>query len=268
MAPISIDGTDITGATIDGQDVQEITVDGDTVFTAGSLPVAYSNLVAWYPFDSSFYGGSNGDDVTALFNSAQSGDSTAYDGTVNGATYQSSGGVTDINAGPNSGAFDFNGSTDSIDTGINNSVLSSPFTISAWFNPDSTGGLNAIVSNRLDPTPTPHFIIRVNSGVIEVNMINGGENVMSGPSVSTGTQNFVAFSHDGSTGRLYVNAGTAPEDTKAFSSDPFNNNVDAFIGRRPEGTNQSFDGKIDDVRFYNAELSGTQINEIYNNTEP
>jgi len=33
--PISIDGTDITGATIDGQDVQEITVDGQTVFTAG-----------------------------------------------------------------------------------------------------------------------------------------------------------------------------------------------------------------------------------------
>jgi len=33
--PISIDGTDITGATIDGTDVQEITVDGQTVFTAG-----------------------------------------------------------------------------------------------------------------------------------------------------------------------------------------------------------------------------------------
>jgi len=32
--PISIDGTDIAGATIDGQEVQEITVDGDTVFTA------------------------------------------------------------------------------------------------------------------------------------------------------------------------------------------------------------------------------------------
>jgi len=32
--PISIDGTDITGATIDGTDVQEITVDGDVVFSA------------------------------------------------------------------------------------------------------------------------------------------------------------------------------------------------------------------------------------------
>jgi hypothetical protein len=32
---VSIDGTNISGATIDGQDVQEITVDGDVVWTAG-----------------------------------------------------------------------------------------------------------------------------------------------------------------------------------------------------------------------------------------
>ena len=35
--PISIDGTDITGATIDGTDVQEITVDGDVVFSAVNI---------------------------------------------------------------------------------------------------------------------------------------------------------------------------------------------------------------------------------------
>ena len=38
--PISIDGTDITGATIDGTDVQEITVDDDVVFSA-SQPKIY-----------------------------------------------------------------------------------------------------------------------------------------------------------------------------------------------------------------------------------
>src|SRR6056297_2864362 len=98
IPPTSIDGTDITGATIDGTDVQEITVDGDVVFSAGpsNLPVAYSNLIAWYPFDSATYGGSNADDVTAIIGG--SGDDTAYDGTVNGGSYQSSGGVTDINA--------------------------------------------------------------------------------------------------------------------------------------------------------------------------
>jgi len=32
MAPTSIDGSEITGATIDGQEVSEITADGDVVY--------------------------------------------------------------------------------------------------------------------------------------------------------------------------------------------------------------------------------------------
>lgn len=85
--------------------IHEVNINGQIVEIDVTVPtpVAYSNLVAWYPFDSSFYGGSDADDVTALFNPNQSGDSTAYDGTVNGATYQPTGGVTDINIGVNSG---------------------------------------------------------------------------------------------------------------------------------------------------------------------
>lgn len=35
MAPVTIDGTSISGVTIDGTDVQEITIDGTSVWTAG-----------------------------------------------------------------------------------------------------------------------------------------------------------------------------------------------------------------------------------------
>ena len=42
--PISIDGTDITGATIDGQEVQEITVDGQTVFTSALDNYIFDNF--------------------------------------------------------------------------------------------------------------------------------------------------------------------------------------------------------------------------------
>jgi len=50
MAPISIDGTDITGATIDGQDVEEITVDGQTVFSASLFEESFehNNLSGLY----------------------------------------------------------------------------------------------------------------------------------------------------------------------------------------------------------------------------
>jgi len=54
--PISIDGTDITGATIDGTDVQEITVDGDTVFTAGVFPTTVTSR----PNDDGTFGPSDG----------------------------------------------------------------------------------------------------------------------------------------------------------------------------------------------------------------
>jgi len=52
IPPISIDGTDITGATIDGVEVDEITVDGTPVFSAGPPP--------------SVFAGSNDDNVYAL----------------------------------------------------------------------------------------------------------------------------------------------------------------------------------------------------------
>lgn len=37
MAPISFDGTDVTGITVDGDDVQEVTMDGDVVWVAETL---------------------------------------------------------------------------------------------------------------------------------------------------------------------------------------------------------------------------------------
>jgi len=264
--PTSIDGTDITGATIDGTDVQEITVDGQTVFTAETLPVAYSNLIAWYPFDSSFYGGSNADDATALFNSGQSGDSTAYDGTVSGATYQSSGGVTDIKAGANSGAFDFDGSNDYISTGINNTVISNPLSICAWFDIDSTGR-NPIVSNRLGTGTTPHFVFRYFGGANVFIDPGAGAFAISGPDDGVGAYHHMVFTSDGSTMRLYYDGNPTPVDSRSSNVQPFGISQAVDIGRRPSG-NEHFDGALDDVRIYNKALSGSEVSQIYNNTKP
>jgi len=70
------------------------------------LPVAASDLVAWYPFRSG-----TGEDLTA--GDSRFGDTTDYSAVVNGATFQASGGVTDIETGANSGAFDFDGTDES-----------------------------------------------------------------------------------------------------------------------------------------------------------
>jgi hypothetical protein len=265
MIPTSIDGTDITGATIDGTDVQEITVDGQTVFTAGpTLPVGFSNLVAWYPFDSATYGGSNADDVTAIIGG--SGDDTAYNGTVFGATYQSSGGVTDINAGANSGAFDFPNNTDKIDvTGAN--VSSTQWTIMAYY--EQNGGPD-----------TQHAIVLANTGGNEIfeiykgfgtlryNVKDANNNQSSQFPVSEGS-GFVHTALRWDNGSItYFSDGTSittdslPSSTLSFD--------EWGIGNRAPFANQddSINGLLDDVRIYNTALSDTDINQIYQNIEP
>jgi len=252
IPPTSIDGTDITGATIDGTDVQEITVDGQTVFTAEALPVAYSNLVAWYPFDSSFYGGSNADDVTALFNSGQSGDASAFDATVNGATYQSSGGVTDINAGANSGAFDFDGSNDTIDVNPFNSPPN--VTLCFW--------------GKLNTTPQSSFasfITGQGTGNFQIDFAPNGDIRFNGSAsfiIRQADTNYhhTAVTYDGSSIEVY-NDGTSVG----------SNNGDIIFDELILGTNRNedrfIDAVIDDVRVYNTVLTTQQVQKIVQNTQ-
>jgi len=265
IPPTSIDGTDITGATIDGTDVTEITVDGQTVFSAETLPVAYSDLIAWYPFDSATYGGSNADDVTALFNSNQSGDSTAYDGTVFGATYQSSGGVTDINAGANSGAFDFSANTDVIEvTGF--SITSDEWTLCAWVDNQNLGGnhnfgnvgktnLDDIITLNLDNGDFDPFFRRNASGF----------NITT-VSASTGYVHGCVTYNDGSVKAFLdgVQVGTLSVASGSMTINEFG------LGNRPPSTtvDDSAGAECDDFRVYTKALTQTQIADIYANTEP
>jgi len=270
MPPTSIDGTDITGATIDGTDVQEITVDGDTVFSAGpsNLPVAYSNLIAWYPFDSAEYGGSNADDVTAIIGA--SGDDTAYDGTVNGATYQSSGGVTDINAGANSGAFDFDGSNDVIDTSGGSFA---PTTFSFWLNPDFVISDNSPFTAPIAGINNDFRVIfgdNVSSAVSNesISIFSGAGSTLWKDTFSGNQWLHFVFRFD-SGWDAFVNGTSlgAPDALLSGGAPPAPSNTWSIGARSSQ--NQAFtDGTFDDVRFYNSVLTNQQITDIYNNTKP
>jgi len=272
MPPTSIDGTDITGATIDGTDVQEITVDGDTVFSAQTLPVAYSNLITWYPFDSATYGGSNADDVTAIIGG--SGDDTAYDGTLNGATYQSGGGVTDINAGANSGAFDFDGSNDFIAVPSNGFDSTQTFSISMWINADSNA--TARIFNTNDNVNG--FRLTYRDGQIPPSApatafedSNNRDDFAGSPTFGTGTWAFVCITFDDniSEAKAYLAANNvsftnfSTISTSGSGSDPIGPNLGGI-----SANSEFFNGRIDDLRIYNTALSSSQVNQIYLNTEP
>jgi len=249
--PIRIDGTDITGATIDGTDVQEITVDGQTVFSAQTLPVAYSNLVAWYPFDSATYGGSNADDVTAIIGG--SGDDTAYNLTANGTPqYQSSAGVTDIRAGANSGAFDFNGNSN-----FRGDTFSIPTTQCFWVNIQNQGSQYL---NYWDSGDQTSFIYDFNTNQLEwFNAIS--RTTLRTVSTPTGyihcaftvdSNGFLSVYVDGQlelSGSTNLSSGLVRVGASENETDPTN-------------------GFIDDFRVYNTDLSASQVNQIIQNTPP
>jgi len=266
IPPTSIDGTDITGATIDGTDVTEITVDGQTVFSAApsNLPVAFSDLIAWYPFDSATYGGLEADDVTAIIGG--SGDDTAYDGTVDGAIYRSSGGVTDINAGANSGAYEFqqnfnSSPNDAID--LPSQYLTTG-TVSVWVNVDTfdDGELFMI---GVDPDNFFGFRQSLQEFIVRDRDNHDTTTVGAASNMSTNTWHHLVWSVDGSTIRCWI------DNQRTNASGPEGLRFDEigypyfFQGFFPDF---SLDGHADDLRVYDKVLSDSEVTQIYNNTKP
>jgi hypothetical protein len=255
--PTSIDGTDITGATIDGQQVEEITIDGQTVFTATELPVAYSNLIAWYPFDSTFYGGANADDVTAILGG--SGDDTAFDGTVFGSTYLSSGGVTDINTGPNSGAFDFDGVNDRIELGV---VPPVPMTMMCNADYSIDNGFPHLLSAENGTGYNGAAVIQANKNVGDTRASADGTNFISGVSPQGFQHHALVVKSDSFEYFIDGNSqGSVSQSGIALTKT-------LRLGSRSGGALASnhMNGKIDDVRIYNTALSQSQISDIVSNT--
>jgi len=269
MAPVEIDGNPITGATIDGTDVQEITVDGQTVFSAQTLPVAASDLKAWHPFDASFYGGNNGDDVTATFLSQIASDTTDYSflNTADGpVTYLNSGGINDINAGPNSGAFESGGGRFK----RNGFSWSGDTTLCAWVK-DLTNGNSIQVYGFYGLGSTRFMSIainRVNPGIQFVldDGVNSYSAIISHNPANLSNFNHAAIRYESSTGlcTLFVNGQDVGDSSEASG---LNFNPSDFYGI---GSINQSNGQIvvDDCRFYESALTNAQINQIYQNTKP
>jgi hypothetical protein len=257
--PTSIDGTDITGATIDGTEVQEITVDGQTVFSAGIPDSALTqDLVAWYRFED---GDARDYASSSEFPSVSWGDSTSYDGTVNGATFQSSGGVTDFEDGANSGAFEFDGQDDFISFLYDLSF--SQMSVSLWaFQRSYPTFLSNFISD-VEIDGSADNIIRSNSDNNTILFQSGG-NSTSAPITSLNAWHHYAFTNDGSTLTGYID-GNQVTSTACNAPNFQIGNISRYTGG---GLADRFvDGFIDDVRYYKRGLSDQEISDIYNATE-
>jgi hypothetical protein len=227
----------------------------------GAVPssAVVDGLVAWYRFEDP-----SNTAIDATNELGVGSDTTAFDGTVNGASYVENGGVTDILTGTNSGAYDFDGVDDSI-----SDVKAAP-------QPPVT------ILASVD-MPTPNDFSRVYSST-DTNIRNGYAislraiddtylSRVAGPNSETTIKTSVNFSsisqlgltYDGSEMRQFIDGNIVA--TNPTSLTPSLN--PAKIGAPVNATQEEHsNGIIDDVRIYNRVLSGTEINQIYNNTKP
>ena len=212
------------------------------------------DLVAWYRFE-------DGDarDYTATLD-AQFADSTAYDGTVNGATFQSNGGVTDFENGTNSGAFDFD--NDNIEVSL---PTYSQLSVSVWVNWDDFNTSYLGPFDTYGSIDTHQFTFHDDGGDSGVLACLTPDGTFQFGSVSPDEWTHLLATYDGSTVTTYLNGSQANSGSASFSADLSEVGIGARFG---DTTTVVADGRIDDVRIYNRALTSSEVTDIYNATKP
>jgi hypothetical protein len=254
---------------IDGQVVEVQVIDiPDSALT--------QDLVAWYRFE-------NGDarDYTATLEETFA-NSTAYDGTVNGATYQPNGGVTDFKNRANSGAFDFSGSNTN-EVNLPGSAVqtgNATRTTMCWVKVFSdTGDRQMIVGsgNGNDSEAWEMEVYRVYNGSGERQGALGihtwsGYNITNENLISLNDWLHFAATHDGNPSNIQIYLNGQPVETE--NNNDSSSSLDTSSSFHRMGYSEAhgvgkhhFDGIIDDFRIYNRNLTDSEINDIYNNTK-
>ena len=177
----------------------------------------------------------------------------------------------------NTYSIDFDGVNDYVTMGnILDQDGSDAFTISAWDNVDDLTNYRAIVAKQNSSSPQVGFsvYVRQSTGRISFQLKNssgtGWHIQTTDNTLSVDTWYHVAVTYDGSknsTGcEIYVNA-TACTISGSGSFTGSSSSTDDFqIGKR--GGNLLMSGMVDEVAFFDAELSASDISGLYNSGVP
>jgi hypothetical protein len=231
------------------------------------LPVAASDLVAWYPFRAG-----TGEDITA--GDSRFGDATDYSAVVNGPTFKPSGGTTDIQTGANSGAFDFDGVDDVLTAGT--VPINGDMTVCCHANLTNLQGFSKTFRTLVaqgDFNSSGFALYYDDSGTgtdtsDDRLTFGGGGGLRRAPiNYTVGTFSFFAARLSGTSVTLFQDGNTLSINQSQGTVSVSNSGDTTRIGF--DGvTDRRLEGVIDGVRIYDAALSDSQINQIYLNTEP
>jgi len=181
-------------------------------------------------------------------NAVEISDGSAYQ------TYNSDGVGVSFQSNTKSGEFD--GVGDYVDVGNHTSLnVTGALSITAWVKFDSLSGFPMILSKRASGGHAYQFYSTNN----KLNYNNGTISQSTG-TISTGSWTHVGVTFDGAGGvTFYINGSAAGTGTSA-STNPTNSENVTF-GKAYNGN--YMDGKMDEIGFFNSELTATQIANIY-----
>ncbi len=137
-------------------------------------------------------------------------------------------------------------------------VNTGDFTISCWFKQTTTGSYAALFDRGVTYRD---YSIFINGGTFAYYGVGGNANVLSSPSVSTGTWYYFVWTRSGSSNRISVNNGTATTFTDSGSTD---HGDGLSIGKNPSGGGSGFIGIEDEFRVANTARSADWITAEYN----
>ncbi|MDD5193812.1 MAG: LamG domain-containing protein, partial [Candidatus Nanoarchaeia archaeon] len=187
-------------------------------------------------------------------------DSSKYgnNGTVNGATW--------ISSGKYDGAYSFDGVNDYIDAGNNVSLKPKRVTISAWAKTSSSGNNFFIAGFGGDTTAKQGYWIGMNAEGKAMSYLGttSGYSWMVGSYINDNQWHYITLVYDGTAARIYVDG--------IFRDVSNNLNADITytgLGSLTVGKGDSlipanyWNGLIDEVRIWNASLSDSEVKESY-----
>jgi len=224
------------------------TVDIDS--PTGTEPAPFANsLVAYYPFNG------NGNDATGHGNNGK------LTGNVIPATDR---------FGNASSAYHFDGSTAAIQ--ITNTLFNigqTGYSLSAWFASDNVAAANQVIFDTIPETGAAlslsdpmvpgyvSFAVGTATGPWTQLYMRGSE------TYSNQTWYQVVLTKSASLYTLYINGQISDQQTIAAASE-YNFDVGAALGSAlPNGTPETFLGRLDDFRFYNRALTSNEVQELY-----
>ena len=247
-----------------------LSISGGSATLSSTTPSSIAVSSNTYTLGISLSGTANGSE-TITVNPASN---AIYDASGNVASTSQSNNTVSLNAVVTNYVLDLNGSNEAAYVADDPAFETTDFSIQAWVDPSSlpSSGNQAWFVNKnrvyrmgLDNNggTTKIFAQHRSGGTYDPGTIQG-----STLSDASGGWYHVVFTFDDSSNRLrlYINGNEVAEEP--YSGSTVNQNSEFSIGRRHDTNAGYYHGKIDEVAYWNTELSANAISALYNSGTP